>query len=200
MPRALVSLGEWVNEAYLFWQPESNRDRRGKIIGVRMSQPDLSDSNSQQQYQNVTVLSNVALPNNHFGDFGWGWACDRVALYHVHQLYTGVQSFRTCEVWTHHAGGSTVGTHVAHIALVAHFWTLPQFASCPTFRPQTHTQSFHWIRAHCCASNHVAFGIVLCAQKLAMREVRCTLPLYELPGQSHCHLHSCYFLPLWAQL
>lgn len=64
----------------------------------------------------------------------------------------------------------------------------------------THTQSFHWIRAHCCASNHVAFGIVLCAQKLAMREVRCTLPLYELPGQSHCHLHSCYFLPLWAQL
>ena len=35
-----------------------------------MSQPDLSDSNSQQQYQNVTVLSNVALPNNHFGDFG----------------------------------------------------------------------------------------------------------------------------------
>jgi hypothetical protein len=36
-------------------------------IGVIMSQP---DSNSQQQYQNVTVLSNVALPNNHFGDFG----------------------------------------------------------------------------------------------------------------------------------
>jgi hypothetical protein len=89
----------------------------------------------------VTVLSNVALPNNHFGDFGWGWGCDRVALYHVHQLYTGVQSFRTCEVWTHHAGGSTVGTHVAHIALVAHFWTLPQFASCPTFRPQTHTHT-----------------------------------------------------------
>jgi len=36
-------------------------------IGVIMSLP---DSNSQQQYQNVTVLSNVALPNNHFGDFG----------------------------------------------------------------------------------------------------------------------------------
>ena len=199
--------GETKCLGHLIWQelPESNRDRTWGTI----SQSDIG-SDREQQYATVSECDRspmrMALLSNHFGDFGWGWACNCVALYHVHQLYTGISNVwsltspglqgRLLE-WSEglaHCLSRTSFLDIASIRL------MPFYIQTSNTGTHTHRASVEFAFAHCCASNHVASGIVLCAQKLATWEVRCTLPLYELPGRSHCHLHSCSFLASLGQI
>ena len=143
--------GETKCLGHLIWQelPESNRDRTWGTI----SQSDIG-SDREQQYATVSECDRspmrMALLSNHFGDFGWGWACNCVALYHVHQLYTGISN-----VWSLTSPGLqgrllewTEG--LAHCLSRTSFLDIASIRLMPfyiqTSNTGTHTQSFSWIR------------------------------------------------------